>query len=196
MEKENLTKKYINWRRIRVNMAAKGAPKPNILYRLLVINSLDKLDDLKEMVSGAIVAAFGVLLCFGGYLVFAYAGMPLSAAIAILATYAYLAVMLYHFVRYKKDRREEIKKHYRLFSNTFELTISYVLLFILYLAVIEKALYVAFFFPETSVGSTFLAALPGLVVMALPLFVWEPLCDYTPVDEIIKTVFRGAKSGG
>ena len=66
-------------------------------------------------------------------------------------------------------------------------------LFIL-LSLFDQALLIARLFPAAGEIYTtfwvFLHALPGLIVLMLPLFAWEPLSDVTPVDEIVRWWFK------
>jgi hypothetical protein len=168
--------------------------KKNWLYRLLIINSLESIQNIDTLIEGLIVGAFGILFGLAGWFVFGYFGFTFSAAVAKLAFFAYLAVGLYHFVGYWKEKRYEEKQYLKRGAQIGRVVLGIILTLFVYLWILEQALYIARVFPEFRAvygpWMLFLRALPGIIVLLIPLLGWEKLCDVTPVDEITKWWFK------
>lgn len=169
-----------------------GEKRENWLYRLLIINTLESIQNIDTLIEGLIVSAFGIIFGLAGFFAFQHAGLEFAAAVSKLAFFAYLAVFLYHFVQYWEEK--EPKKWYRKGAKWGRIVLGIIFTLFVYLWIIEQGLYIAKIFPLASesfgTGMLFLRALPGLIVLVIPLVAWEKLMEWTPVDEIVKWWFK------
>ena len=166
----------------------------NKIYRLLVINSLEKVGDrfnIKDLESGMIVSVFGMLFCAVGVFVFQMFPLFDSQIVAGLGFWAYLSIFVHHVVEYEKGKWP---KKGRSMGSILIVAVSTIVMLLIYIVLIDRAFGIVRYFigirTLLGLGTVFVHVLPGLVVLAIPLFFWEPLSKLTPVDKIVKAVFR------
>ena len=73
-------------------------------------------------------------------------------------------------------------------------TVSLLIVLLVYLLLLDSAIGLAKYFLGIQVWASLSVAktVPGLLVLALPLFLWEPACRLTPIDNIVKAVMKDA----
>jgi len=163
------------------------------LHNLLVINTLEHIVRIDTLIEGLILSTFGALIGVVGYFVFLHVGLEMSAEVSLLAVFGYLTIFAYHWASYEEGKRKDasgVGKTCRLGLQGLALLATLVLFF----ASLDRAIGIVILSHSLratlAAGYSALRALPGLVVLAVPLFVWEPLCALTPVDEIVKWWFK------
>jgi len=151
-------------------------------YDLILINTIGA-KNIPDLVEGAVISTFGLFLCFAGLALAVYLDAGFSAAILKLGFWGYLSVLLYHFINIRKLKPP---------SNMGRLVIfiSKVLGVFLLLAVLDVGIGVSRMLAEAvkAAGSfdIFIASLPALLVIGLPLFFWKHLCEYTIIDDFVR----------
>ncbi|MFH1424293.1 MAG: hypothetical protein ABIG20_01285 [archaeon] len=159
----------------------------NWVHRLLVINTLQPIMRIDSLIEGLVVSTFGVLISLFGAAIFTQLELVRSAQIAVLGFYAYSTVLVVHYLYYKWGKRKEWTILADKSRNYLPMLLGSILVWSLYLKVVDRALYLAIL-PG---GLQFvLEGLPGLIALMLPLFAWEWLSKVTPVDEIVRWHFK------
>lgn len=165
------------------------------LYNLIIINTLDRIDNINSVVDGVVVSIFGMLLGLAGYYGFGFIGFAYSAQISFLGVVAYLAVGLYHMVEYEREKVRTKRMFSRYIESSLEIMIILLILLFLYVMVFDQiiAVWLAGKLAQEQYGLSMrvLRGLPGLAVLAFPLFAWEKFAEWTPTDEILRKVFKG-----
>lgn len=155
------------------------------IYELVVINTIGA-KNIPDLVEGAVISTFGLLLCFTGLALALYLDAPFSAAILKLGFLGYLSVLLYHFI----NIRELKLKDKPISAGRLVIFLSKVLGVLLLLAVLDVGMGVSRMLAEAAntAGSLeiFLSSLPALLVIGLPLFFWQQLCEYTVIDDFVR----------
>ncbi|MFH1786130.1 MAG: hypothetical protein ABH829_00550 [archaeon] len=176
------------------------------IYSLVVVNTLDKAHDrfdIHGLVAGTIVSTFGFLICLLASYVFAYNNfLQASGLVAELGVFAYLSIVLHHYFEFKRELWKTLKRPVRKAENILLIAGTAMLMVIVYIFLLNSAIGVIRFYrivAGTGKLFVFIRSMPGLLVLALPLFTWKQLCKFTPVDEFVKWVmagYRGGKDGG
>lgn len=160
------------------------------VYQLVVINTLDDINNVKGLYSGTIVGVFGVLFCLGGWLLFSYTGFEQSRLIATLGFYAYMAIIVHHALEIERKKWPNVA-----YWIPAPLILALIfLMFVLFLFLFDRALALSAFMrlsnAELGFWGTLFFSLPGLIVLAFPLFEWEKLCENTEVDDIVRRMMK------
>ncbi len=160
------------------------------LYNLLIINTLDDLRNIKSLYSGTVAAVFGTLFCLAGYFLFTYLALEHSTIISLLGLYAYMTIIVHHVLEIERTKWPDIA-HWIPAPVIFVLMLVF---FTLLLFVLDTALALSAFMNTSHAtlgfSQTILKSLPGLLVLTIPLFCWESLCKYTPIDELVKRYMK------
>ncbi len=163
-------------------------------WKLLIINTLDSIQEIDTIVEGLVVGIFGILLGAGGFYYFGYIGLTLSAEISLLAVFAYLAVTFYHLYAYERDKRRAGGSIARVIERSAEILILLIAIMVFYVLIFEQILAIRTVAEivrnSRSVMAVFMKSLPGLAVLSIPLFGWEWFAEKTPTDDILKKVFK------
>jgi len=152
------------------------------IYKLLIINTLDTISEIDTVVEGTVVSVFGVVITGAVWLLFRGTALNFSAEISLLGCYAYLAVLIYHVLKHEKDKKSQDYTAESVRGIVVFMSAS--VLVLVMLLIVNKALFVAGLDGGVRTG------LAGIIAILLPLVVWEKLCDWTPVDEIVGRVMR------
>lgn len=158
-------------------------------YSLITITTVGSTS-IRDLVEGAVIATFGLLACFLGFLVAEYFDSRASSAILTLGALGYLSVLLYHFISIRELRIAGMPAgggRKRAKAVVFLFKLAGVLLL---LALLEVGLGTGWMLGNAakaggSVG-LFMTALPALVILAFPLFFWYQLCKYTVIDDFVR----------
>ncbi len=164
------------------------------VYNLIIINTLERIEEIDTLVKGLVVGTFGILISIIAYLVFNQIGWVFSAEISKLSFIAYLAVSLYHLVAYERSKDRLHGKFGHFLESSIEVLIILILIMFLYTLVFNQLIVIRAISRsiEAQLGTAalILRGTPGLIILAFPLFGWEKFAELTPVDEILKKVFK------
>ncbi|MFO7872143.1 MAG: hypothetical protein R6U26_00700 [Candidatus Undinarchaeales archaeon] len=168
--------------------------KSKKFWKLLIINTLDSIQEIDTVVEGLVVGIFGILLGIAGFCYFGYIGLTLSAEISLLAVFAYLAVSFYHIYAYERDKKRADGSIGRVVERSAEILILLIAIMVFYVLIFEQILTVRSIadLVRNSRGlmAVMMKSLPGLAVLVVPLFGWEWFAEKTPTDDILKKVFK------
>jgi len=163
---------------------------PDRIYKLLIINSLHRIEDefnIHGVVSGTIVSIYGILIGMIAWFLFVPFNLVHSAIIIQLGIFSYLAILNHHILELVKESGKDM-------AHIFLRVVSTIALIVVYLLLIDGAIGLGKFFINVrilfGVSNTLLWSVPGLIILILPLLLWEPLCRVTPVDEIVESAFK------
>lgn len=155
------------------------------VYELIIVNTIGA-KNIPDLVEGAVISTFGLLLCFTGLAISLYLNAQFSSAVLKLGFLGYLAVLLYHFISIRELRL--VQKPSRRASAVvfFSKFVGVVLL----LAVIDVAIGLSRMLGDAARAGgaydIFLVSLPALVLIGAPLFLWHQLCEYTVIDDYVR----------
>lgn len=178
---------------------------PDRIFNLLIVNSLHRIEDefnIHGLVSGTIVSIYGLAIGLAAWFLFVPLNLIHSALIVRLGIFAYLAILNHHILELIKSRGgESLSKSPvgkapvgKALPDLFLRAVATIFLILVYLLLVDTAIGLGTFFITVrtlyGIPNTLLWSLPGLVALVLPLFLWEPLCRVTPVDEIVERAFK------
>ena len=170
------------------------------IYNLVIINTLEKVEDkfdIHGLVAGAIVGTFGFLICWIFSYIFGYY-LPDSQIVVELGIFAYLSIVVHHYFEFRRELWKTLKRPVRKLENFILIMAVGVAMFAIYLMLLNSSIGVLRFYSGIADQGrlvVFLRTLPGLVVLALPLFTWHQLAKWTPIDDLVRKIM-GASIGG
>lgn len=168
--------------------------KSEKFWKLLVINTLDSLQEIDTVVEGLVVGIFGILLGVAGFYYFGYIGLTLSSEISLLSVFAYLAVSFYHIYAYERDKKRTDGSVGIVIERSAEILILLIAIMVFYVLIFEQILTIRsvaeMIRNSSGLMAVLMKSLPGLAVLSVPLFGWEWFAEKTPTDDILKKVFK------